>query len=226
MLIPCGTNTLQCWVYPAKGPTAVLCHGWQGSAASWAVLIQKLRSVGFQVVVFNAPGHHNRPVRSSLPQFSRALRKVVTLFSADVLVGHSFGGMTTARVLADFPNIKAAVLYCAPDRLDSLAEGFCRSLKMSAAAREEFFEKLQSTLPNPVSKETVQHYLKECRVPVLLLHDRDDTVVSIDSSRRMKRDLGFELVETERLGHRLIIRDEALAQRAAEFLIGEVNSEG
>ncbi len=219
VLIPCHHNLLQCWVYPARGPTAVLCHGWQGSAASWATVIRALRSAGFRVVAFNAPGHHNRPVRSSLPLFTEALAKVATLFSADFLVGHSFGAMTTARVLAGCERIKAAVLYSAPDRLDTLAVGFCRDLGMSPSAHQDFLAKLQSTLTHPLHRETVSDYLRECRVPTLLIHDRDDRVVPIECSHRVKQDLGLELVETEKLGHRAIIRDEALAHRTVDFLL-------
>lgn len=216
--LPCGAYSIPGWVYPQQGPCAVLAHGWQGSAASWATLIERLRQDGFRVIVYNAPGHHNRPWRSSLPDFTRALRQVVDTFEPEVLVGHSFGAMTVARVLPHYPQLKAAALYCSPNRLTELAHGFCRSLKLSESETVEFFEKLQSTFDHPLETEAVEHYLEGLSVPVRLWHDEEDDVVPLSASRAVHKKLGIPLVETSGLGHRQIIRDRGLAAEVSAFL--------
>lgn len=218
-LVPSGDHLLKCWVFPAKGPCAVLCHGWQGSAASWATLISKLRDAGFQVVVFNAPGHHQRPARSSLPQFTDALSRVSAVFPPDVLIGHSFGAMTVARLLPELSSLRACVLYGTPNRLDALALNFCRKLALSESSQADFLTKLQTTLPRPLERECVEDYLDSSRVPLLMFHDREDDVVPIDCSRSVAQTLGIELVETEGLGHRQIIRDDTISTKTLNFLL-------
>lgn len=216
--LPCGPFTIPGWVYPQKGPCVVLAHGWQGSAASWATLIERLRADGFRVVVYNAPGHHYRPWRSSLPDFTRALRQVMETFEPEVLVGHSFGAMTVARILPHYPQLRAAALYSPPNRLTELAHGFCRSLKLSEPETARFFEKLQSTFEHSLETEAVERYLKEQPVPVKIWHDIEDDVVPIQASRTVHQSTGTPLVETGGLGHRKIIRDPALAAEVSEFL--------
>lgn len=224
--IPSGPFRVPGWVFPGAGSVVVLCHGWQGSAASWASLIPLLREAGFRVVVFNAPGHHYRPVRSSLPDFTQALRYVVETFGAEYLVGHSFGAMTTARVLGSGAKVKKAVLFSPPNRLEDLADGFCRRMGMSEQARAEFYDHLETSLPEGLARESVCHYLAGVETPMLLFHDVADEVVPASCSQKISAELGLPLVETEGLGHRKIIRDGELGRRVVEFLLGRTSHGG
>jgi pimeloyl-ACP methyl ester carboxylesterase len=182
------------------------------------VLGPVLRQAGFRVVVFNAPGHHSAPRRSSLPAFSEGLRNVEELFGADVLIGHSFGAMTVTRVARELPDLKAIALFSTPNELLPLALGYCHKLNMDEVARTEFLQTLADNTPDPLDRETVSHYLKSVECPVIFFHDEDDDVIAASASKALASQTESELVITEGLGHRRIIRSEKLASRAADFL--------
>lgn len=217
--VPSGSDyVLQGWVFGQRGPTVVLCHGWQGSAASWSTLIPMLRSAGFRVVTYNAPGHHKRPRKSSLMDFSQALQDVVETFGADHLVGHSLGAMTVARVAPGVPGLKAVALFSVPNELKVLGENYCRKMEMTAEAAERFMAKLSSRTPHGLGKESVAQYLSGLKCPTLLLHDDGDEVIPSSISRELAAKYDMEAVFTAGLGHRKIIRDPELLARVTEFL--------
>ena len=57
------------------------------------------------------------------------------------------------------------------------------------------------------------------RVPMLLIHDRDDRETPYEEGAAVARAWpGAELVSTEGLGHRRILKDEAVVTKAADFL--------
>lgn len=217
--IPSGRGyLLQGWVFGQGERTVVLSHGWQGSAASWHVLVPKLLRKGYRVIVYNAPGHHRRPRRSSLLDFSQGLSDVVETFGAHYLVGHSLGAMTVARVAPRLEGIRGIALFSVPDELHVLATGFCEKMQMSEEARTNFLQRLTDHTPDGLEEESVTRYLAKTSVPVLLLHDDSDTVIPHTNSERLAQAYGWEFVKTSELGHRKIIRDPQLADRVVEFL--------
>lgn len=225
-LLPSGTAyLLKGWSFGTTGPRVVLSHGWQGSAASWHVLAPKLVNAGFRVIVYHAPGHHSRPRRSSLPDFMQGLRDIVETFGAEYLVGHSFGAMTVAGVSQEIPDLRGMALYSSPDELLSLALGFCQTMTMSELVQSEFLERLRKHSTRPLEEETVSHYLRSLQCPLLLIHDKDDEVISVENSVRLAQRPRTELIVTEELGHRLIIREESLADKVVEFFRRDRNSD-
>jgi len=217
--IPSGKHyRLQGWAFGQKGPTAICCHGWQGSAASWFVLAPKLLEAGFRVLVYNAPGHHSRPIRSSLPDFSQALTDMVETFGADVLVGHSFGAMTVARVARSLPDLRGAVLISSPDTLEALARGICQTLMMDHDAEARFLQHLSELSGSRLQEESVCSYAREVSCPMLLLHDEDDDVIPISTSKAISASANSALHVSQGFGHRHIIRDSALSEKTVEFL--------
>ena len=217
--VPCEPGyLLPGWVFGRSGPTVVLCHGWQGSAASWHVLVPKLLDAGFRVITYNAPGHHARPRRSSLVDFSNGLRQVVETFGTDYLVGHSLGAMTVAREAAGIPGLKRVALYSVPDELSVLGRNYCRRMEMSPAAESQFLDRLSRHTPDGLAQESVTRYLAGFDGAVLLLHDKDDSVIPFSNSELLSERYQLEMIRTSGLGHRQIIRDPELADRVVAFL--------
>jgi len=182
------------------------------------VLVPKLLEAGFRVITYNAPGHHARPRRSSLVDFSNGLRQVVETFGADYLVGHSLGAMTVAREASRIPGLKAVALYSVPDELSVLGQDFCRRMGMNPVAESQFLNRLSRNTPDGLAQESVTRYLADFEGPILLLHDQDDSVIPLGNSEQLSERYGLELIRTSGLGHRQIIRDPELADRVVAFL--------
>lgn len=197
----------------------ILTHGWQGSAASWYRLIPLLLEAGFSVVTFDAPGHSGRPRVATLPVYAQGLADVAALFApVHALVGHSFGGMASARVAQDLPGLKALVTIGTPDRVRSLVDGFSRKLGLRGASLEAFEQRLRVSSPVPLDQEATSLYLQGTHCPLLVAHDRDDEVIPLSDGESIAQSAKVELLVTQGLGHRAIIRDTATLGRVVDFL--------
>jgi pimeloyl-ACP methyl ester carboxylesterase len=82
---------------PAKPRHALLCHGWESYALSYALIIERLRELGYTVHAFDHAAHGDSSgTYSGLPRFAEVLRDVVALLEADGIeidlgLGHSLG---------------------------------------------------------------------------------------------------------------------------------------
>ena len=197
----------------------ILTHGWQGSAASWYRLIPLLREAGFSVVTFDAPGHSGAPRLATLPLYAQGLADVAALFSpVYALVGHSFGGMASARVARELPELQALVILAAPDRVRDLIDGFIRKTGLQGVSRDEFERQLTLASPVPVEQEATSLYLRQLFCPVQVYHDEHDEVIPLEDAQKIAHAVGQRPNITQGLGHRRIIRDEATLAQIVEFL--------
>lgn len=218
-LVPSGPYLLRGYRYPGAGPTVVLTHGWQGSAASWFRLVPMLLEAGYSVVSFDAPGHSGRPRVATLPVYAQGLADVANLFApVHALVGHSFGGMASARVAQHLPDLKALAILGTPDKTRTLVDSFVRRMAMSPAGQEAFERRLQSVLQSSIEEEATSLYLPRVSCRVLVIHDRDDEVIPLSCGQAIAQAAGTELEVTEGLGHRAIIRDQATLARVVGFI--------
>jgi pimeloyl-ACP methyl ester carboxylesterase len=218
-LVPSGPYLLNGYRYPGKGPTVILTHGWQGSAASWFRLVPMLIEAGFSVVTFDAPGHSGRPRVATLPVYAQGLADIEALFGpVYALVGHSFGGMASARVAQNLPSLKKLVVIGTPDKTRALVDGFARRLAMREQSRAAFERRLDTVLTVPIEEESTSVYMARVACPVLVLHDRDDDVVGLEAAEAIAAAAGTALTVTQGLGHRAIIRDPSALSTVVEFL--------
>ena len=88
---------------PANGRTAVLLHGKNFCAATWAPTIRVLAEAGFRVITVDQIGFckASKPAayQFSLPQLATNTKGLLDSLNIDraVIVGHSMGGMLAAR---------------------------------------------------------------------------------------------------------------------------------
>ena len=69
------------------------------------------------------------------------------------------------------------------------------------------------------SRISAEENARGLSAPALIIHDRDDRDVPWQSSERLAQAWpGAELLYTQGLGHRRILRDPALLQRVVDFI--------
>ena len=206
------------------GPQIVLLvHGWRGRAAQFASLVRELRSAGYRVVAFDAPGSGESEGRTTdLGDMLEAQRLLQARYGAFAgVVGHSFGtlavlaavheGLASRRVVgvASIPDAatifaESAARFGLDDRtLELVTERFqARRFPDSAPLRERF-----SGLTNPVT------------VPALFVHDRTDLAVPATASEALQAaHPGSRLVLTDGYGHSRLLTADATLDAVVEFL--------
>lgn len=183
--IPARDGTLlRAWLLgPKSGPTAVVMHGWGGSAADLLPVGELLTGLGLRVLLLDARGHGRSPKISvaSMPTFADDVRAAVDWLPAAtpvLLVGHSVGA--------------GACLYAAVDN-DVVEAVVC--LATMADPPAFMASHLRPWLPGPLTRlalRYVEHVIghrfvqftpvnsiRRSRAPVLLVHGLGDTTVPV-----------------------------------------------
>lgn len=215
-----GDYELAVYARGLGGPQVLLVHGWSGRGSQLGAFIEPLLAAGFEVNWFDLPAHGaSSGRRSGIPDAARAVHSVVEwLGGAHAVVAHSMGAAATTLAAARGAEIGRMVYLSPPDdvgaflgvvgRLIGLPEAVVDGAQR--AIEERFGVPFEDLLPSRVA-----HTLEQ---PMLAIHDRDDREVPLEEVQRVVEPWPrAELLLTEGLGHRRILRDPAVIRRVTEF---------
>ena len=218
--IPYGSAALRAWEW-GEGPLIVLTHGWGSRAGRWSALAPELVGAGHRVVAFDAPAHGQSPGRyASLPEFARALRAVADAMGpVHGLVGHSLGGAAVAVAMSQGLAARRAVLIAAPADPATFSRAFASYLRIPAPVRDAMQRNLESRLRITWDALHLPTIVRGIGSPALVVHDRDDGDVPVEEAAAIADAWPrAELMLTEGLGHRAVIRDPTIVARTVDFL--------
>ena len=208
------------WTW-GEGPVVYLVHGWGGRGGQLAAFVAPLVQSGRRVVTFDAPGHGASPgALSSLPEFTRGLREVVRAFGpAQGVIGHSLGAAATALALAQGLRVERAVLISPPADPSEWTRHFARRLGMSPRVLHLMQARTERRLGFRWSELDVPRLAATLRVPLLVIHDRDDAEISYADGQAIAAAApDARLVTTEGLGHRRLLREPRVVEQAVSFV--------
>lgn len=208
----------------ADAPTVVLVHGWGGNGSQLAAFVAPLVASGLQVLAVDLPGHGRAAGWiASLPQWAKALGEMVRTITGGAtvhaLVAHSLGA--TAAVLALDHGLAAerVVLLAPADEPGRYFDGFVggvigRGPLLGATARAT-----ETWLGVPFAAVSVPGMAPRQRASLLLVHDAGDRETPLAGGMAIARAWpGAEVVITEGLGHRRLLRDPEVVERVARFV--------
>lgn len=216
-----GDDRLAAWQWGETGPLAILVHGWGSRAGRFYALAPALVSAGFRVVAFDGPAHGATPgSRATLPEFARALRRVADLLGpVRVAAGHSLGGAAIAIAVDRGLPLERAALIAAPADAARYSALLAERFGMPARVHDAMRRNLETRLQMRFEEVAVPRIAQRQRLPLLVVHDRDDPDVPFTDAEAIAGAWGgAELHATAGLGHRAIIRDPSVIQRVTEFL--------
>jgi pimeloyl-ACP methyl ester carboxylesterase len=204
-----------------NAPTVALLHGWEGRAAQLGAFVAPLVAAGFRVVGVDAPGHGDSPGRvSSLVTIAGALRALETRYGPFAgVVAHSAGTVAVTHALTR--GLAADRLVCVAPGVDleAYADGFSRLIGLSSEASRRMRRRIERRIGVSWDELDPRRAAANLRVPLLVIHDRTDREAPFAGGEALARSWpGARLLVTEKLGHRRILREEAVIQAATAFL--------
>ena len=200
---------------------ALLVHGWGSRGARLNSFVAPLTQAGFSVVAFDAPGHGASAGRlSSLPQFISAIREIGDrLGPIDLVAAHSMGGAATTLAMARGLSVRRAVFLAPASDPAGYSERFASVLGLSPAVLSRLTSALERRFGMAWTDFDVLAAAATMSAPLLVFHDRDDRDVAwTDGESIAAAWPGARLVTTTGLGHRRIVHDPAVVERAVAFL--------
>ena len=221
-----GFANIAAWRFgPAAAPAVVVSHGWGGRGAQLRSFVPPLVEAGYQVVLFDHPGHGlSGGQESTLVHFINALDAVVAAVEAQGaklagLIGHSLGAAAVAAWLNGTRRELRAVLVAPPTSVERYSGFFARRLGLREPLRRAMQERIERRYGRRWQEFELPGSVANVRAQALIVHDAGDTFVGIASGLALARAWrGARFVRTEGLGHRAVLRDAAVVRDAADFI--------
>lgn len=210
------------WERRQPAGTVLLVHGWSGRATQLQSFIEPLNQRGYRVVAFDAPGHGASPgVELDVPTYAAALRWVADeLGPISAAIAHSVGGASLATALADDAAIERAVLIGAPARFDAMFELYTQSLGLKPDLVERIRRAVAARLGDDIwDRLDVARIAPALRAAGLIIHDVDDAEVPFEAALKIAKAWpNARLIATAGLGHRRLLRDQAVLEEVVRFV--------
>lgn len=203
----------------------LMVHGWNGMAADWRVIGDRLAARGAHVTAVDMPAHGAAGGRfSSLPRFVRALKAIDReLGPFDVWIGHSLGAAAMVAAVARGARAHRLVLVnglVAPARVLS---DMGRQAGLSHAATHAFLNHIEDREGMAFAEMDTARNATRVRAEALIVHDLNDRLVPLAEAQYLASVwTRARLIQTTGLGHRRILDDHGVANAIVAFAVAPV----
>lgn len=215
-----GGLKLQGWSW-GEGPSVLLAHGWGGRGGQLHAFVTPLLEAGHSVLTFDGPGHgRSEGHTASVPMFAKAMQDLSDARGPfHAIIAHSFGGATTAYALSHGLPATRAVLIAAPESPEGFYRELLTMLGFSETRQEACLRAMERDYGLRLEDIHGPKRVAEIRVPGLIVHDAQDREVPVAHGEAYAAAWpGATFIRTEGLGHRRILKDDAVIAQAVAFL--------
>jgi len=203
------------------GPKVLLVHGWGGAGGRFSAFVEPILAAGCSAVTYDGPGHGlTGKGRSSAPELARALAAVVAQVGApDAVIAHSLGGVVTALALAEGLAPRRVALVASGAHPIWFVDQFAALLGLNARTAAALRTHSECRIRFDWNDLEVLPVFARAKGSALVVHDRGDETVPVGHGEDIAAAWpGAELVLTDGLGHRGVLRDPAIVKRIVQFV--------
>lgn len=230
-----GSVMLHHWA--AKGssnPTAkvLLLHGWTSRSDYMLNYVSPLLEHGISCYAMDFPAHGRSDGKTLLyTQAVTAIQEIQWLIGPlSAQIGHSFGGSMSMMALRSGANKPVAsppqhlILVAAPASLGRVAKHFARLLGLSPKTQHHYERHLLSASSLSISDLTCEAVAPLYQGRLTIVHDEGDSEVSYENAMAINAAFtGSELITTEGLGHRRILREPEITDQIIKHVVDGIS---
>ncbi len=204
------------------GPSVLALHGWEGGPQQFQVIGESLATRGFRLFALTGPGHGDTGDRLAHPGlFADALVEAAAeLGPLHGVIGHSMGA--GAVMLAQMLGLRVGRSVCVagPAGYRVVLERIAAQLGLAPRSRARFLQTMESRTGLKLDDTHPAHVLKRIDGRLLVVHDREDTIVPYEDATEIVRHGAdrVQLLPTSGLGHSRLLKDRTVADAIAQFL--------
>ncbi len=214
-------NNLVSYKFGNGQKNVLLIHGWEGRGTQLGSFVEPLVKMGFTVYAVDAPAHGESPGKILTPVLYASFIKsiVYELGEVHTIIAHSFGSGSSALAAAETRKVNKLVLIAGPNQYIKIVNHFARLMKFSEKTRLKFIDKVTEIVGLHPEQMVVSDFLNQCEIPVILIHDKHDKPVPVEASQAIATSVPrSQLIVTEGLGHRRILKDSNVIEAVMKFI--------
>ncbi|MGA1225694.1 MAG: alpha/beta hydrolase [Tamlana sp.] len=200
---------IQIATYQWKGEkdTVLLAHGWESNTSRWKDLIKILLKEDYNVIALDAPAHGNSSGKLfNALLFSECIHIVAKKFQANVIIGHSVGGMASVFFQHKYQlqSLQKLVLLGAPSNFTGVFDRYSKMMgynKKIIDAMNQYVLKKYDHLPEYFS---AAKFSEKIQSKGLIVHDKKDRIIPYSDALDFEKHYSnSKLITTTGHGHGL-----------------------
>ncbi len=174
--------------------TAIVVHGWGGSALDLLPIGRVLQDEGLDVVLLDARGHgrSDSVELTSMPHFADDVRAAVRWWrgtdlsrSSLLLVGHSVGAGACLLAARDEPDVSGVVLLACMAQPQQVMRRLLADANVPRWLALPALRMVEHLIGHRFASFAPLHVVSGLEVPVLIVHGERDTTISVTDARAL-----------------------------------------
>jgi pimeloyl-ACP methyl ester carboxylesterase len=221
LFIPGIKKEIMLYRYGYSKRKVLLVHGWSGRGTQLYNIADKLLENGYMTISFDAPAHGNAAGKTTMmTDFIAAIMFLEEKFGPfEIAIGHSLGGISILNSVKQGLSIKKAILIGSGDIITDIIKDFVNRLELKAEivskVRIRFLKKYGESIDNYSASIAA----KDVKIATLVIHDTKDNDVPVSCAYNIRQNLQQgEILVTNGLGHRRILKDKNVTSHIIEFI--------
>ena len=226
--VPELNKNLQIYHLRNEGGKILLVHGWNGRGSQFHHIAKECHNAGFDVTVFDLPGHgKSTSRRCSVPEVISCIDHLSSEIGPfDHVISHSIGSIAALNSVKGEDDFQSIVTISLPSL--TIRPLFVDFVEMFGLPAEKYtdmmFEYYEKKYRQKVSSLDPVGFADSLRIRSLIIHCKDDMDADMSSSEGLHKEVAnSEILLTEGLGHRRILRAELVSDKIVDFLGGRVS---
>lgn len=219
--IPAINKKVMIYKYGESDKKILLSHGWSGRGTHLFKIADELLKAGFSTVSFDAPAHGKSPGKTTImSEFVETILEIERQFGPfEAAVGHSLGGMSLLNATKKGLAINHLAIIGSGDVIQDILDDFIAKLELKPSTSSQLRLHFEKNYKVKMDDYSGYKSAIEITIPVLVIHDKNDTEVSVEAAIHIHKHLkNGELFLTEGLGHRKILGNSEVIEKVVRFI--------
>lgn len=221
ILIPDVNKEIMVYQYGKSDKKILLVHGWSGRGTQLVKFADAFVKEGFSTISFDAPAHGKSSGNTTImTEFIASIIEIDKKFGPlEAAVGHSLGGMALLNAIKRGLKINRLTIIGSGDKVKDILDDFVYKLELKSEFSTHLQKYFEKKYNEPMENYSAYSAAKIVEIPVLVIHDENDSEVSVTNSVHIHDHLkNGELLITQHLGHRKILGNPFVIEKTVEFI--------
>lgn len=222
--IPAINKKVMTYQYGESEKKILLSHGWSGRGTQLFKIVDELVKAGYSTISFDAPAHGKSPGSTTImSEFIETMLELEKQFGPfEAAVGHSLGGMSLLNATKNGLAIHRLAIIGSGDVVQDILDDFVAKLELKPSTSTQLRLHFEKKYDVNMDDYSAYKAAKEIAIPVLVIHDKNDTEVPVIAAMHIHQHLkNGQLVLTEGLGHRKILGNTEVIEKVVGFIQGD-----
>jgi len=221
VLIPSINKEVMVYSYGYSKKKALLIHGWSGRGTQLYKIADKLLENGYMTISFDGPAHGESSGKTTMmTEFNTTALFLEEKYGPfEIVIGHSLGGMSAINSIKQGLQVKKAIIIGAGDIITDIITDFVKKIQLKPTTTVNIKSFFLKKIGQNIDDYSASVAAKDVTIPTLVIHDTEDYDVPVSCASNIRQNLKQgELLITNGLGHRRILKDNLVINRIIEFI--------